>query len=142
MIVTGPINLPLWQRYASQLRFLYTCFGCRWGFSYALKLTPQALSPRRNSAGKQCVSSWSLGGKSLDFWLVDPATNADIRILRKSGGKPFAFLKTEFNEMQPRSDGTAPWLETRTSRSGSCAIYLRQSQFRTRRPEFRAAALS
>ncbi len=31
--------------------------------------------------------------------------------------------------MQPRSDGTAPWPETRTSRSGSCAIYLRQSQF-------------
>jgi len=36
---------------------------------------------------------------------VDPATNADIWILPMSGGKPFAFLKTEFNEMQPAAVG-------------------------------------
>jgi hypothetical protein len=27
MIVTGPINLPLWQHYASQLKLLYTCYA-------------------------------------------------------------------------------------------------------------------
>ena len=43
-IVTGPITLPLWQHYASQVRLLYTCYACslEWRSCWKPGLGPQA----------------------------------------------------------------------------------------------------
>jgi Tol biopolymer transport system component len=72
------------------------------------------------------ASSWSPDGRFLAYSAVDPKTRLDIWILPLSGGKPFPFLQTQYNEDLPAFSPGGDWIAYTSEESGSPEIYVRK----------------
>jgi Tol biopolymer transport system component len=83
------------------------------------------------SIHEKAPTSWSTDGRFLVYNEYDPKTGMDIWVLPLEGDrKPFAFLKTEFNEgmgtLSPVLDSQARlWMAYDSNETGRAEIYLR-----------------
>jgi Tol biopolymer transport system component len=78
------------------------------------------------SAAWKSASSWSSDGRFLAYWASDPKMKSDIWILPVSGGKPFPFLQTEYNELHPEFSPDGHWIAYTSDESGRQEIYVRK----------------
>jgi Tol biopolymer transport system component len=79
-----------------------------------------------NPAGSKWLYSWSPDKKFLACWINDPKTKADIWMLPLSGGEPFPFLRTEFDELQPEFSPDGHWIAYSSNEPGRSEIYVRR----------------
>jgi serine/threonine protein kinase len=73
------------------------------------------------------VSSWSSDGRFLAYWVAESKGQNDIWILPiHDGGPAFAFLRTEYNELQPVFSPDGHWIAYTSDESGRQEVYLRK----------------
>ena len=74
----------------------------------------------------QAVCDWSKDGKLL-YQEWTPETGADLLLLSMTGEreKPVSFLRTRFNEMNPRLSPDGKWIAYSSDESGKSEIYIR-----------------
>jgi Tol biopolymer transport system component len=73
------------------------------------------------------ASSWSSDGRFLAYWVGESKTQSDIWILPIHDGRPsFAFLRTEYNELQPVFSPDGKWIAYTSDESGRQEVYLRK----------------
>ena len=72
------------------------------------------------------ASSWSPDGRFLAYSALHPKTRFDIWILPMSGGKPFPFLQTEYDEIHPEFSPDGHWIAYTSNESGRQEIYVRE----------------
>jgi eukaryotic-like serine/threonine-protein kinase len=71
-------------------------------------------------------TSWSRDGRFLLYTAGDPKTKDDIWVLPlRDGGKPFPFLRTEFDENHGQFSPDAHWVAYQSDESGRKEIYVR-----------------
>jgi Tol biopolymer transport system component len=86
-----------------------------------------AAKPLLRSAAVTNVSSWSPDGRFLAYTVEDPKTQNDIWILPIHGdGQPFAFLRTEYNELQAGFSPDGHWIAYTSDESGRQEVYFRK----------------
>jgi Tol biopolymer transport system component len=78
------------------------------------------------SEAAKWASSWSPDGRFLAYSAADPKTKLDIWILPLSGGKPFPFLQTQYNENLAAFSPNGDWIAYTSEESGSPEIYVRK----------------
>ncbi len=72
------------------------------------------------------ATSWSHDGRFLLYTVLDPKTKDGIWVLPlREGGKPFPFLRTEFNEDHGRFSPDGHWVAYQSDESGRNEIYVR-----------------
>ena len=69
-------------------------------------------------------ASWSPDGQLLAFHDANPTTGNDIWMLRISDRKPQPFLRTTFNEADPRFSPDGHWIAYMSDESGRYEIYV------------------
>jgi eukaryotic-like serine/threonine-protein kinase len=78
-------------------------------------------SPQQKSA-----TDWSMDGRFILYFSLDPQTNGDLWVLPMDGDrKPSAFLKTSFNELFGQCSPDGRWVAYRSNESGRNEIYIR-----------------
>jgi dipeptidyl aminopeptidase/acylaminoacyl peptidase len=81
-------------------------------------------SPRRKLPG-----DWSSDGEIFFYQEDDPQTKSDLWIVRPAGdGKPSAFLRTPFNEGNPRPSPDGRWVAYQSDEGGAVDVYVRPFQ--------------
>jgi len=75
-------------------------------------------------------TSWSRDGRFLLYNSTDPKTEDDIWVLPLDGsqgapGKPFPFLRTEFNEADGAFSPDGRWIAYASTESGTIEVYVR-----------------
>ncbi len=68
--------------------------------------------------------SWSPDGQTLAFHDADPTTRNDIWMLRLSDRKAQPFLRTPFNESDPRFSPDGRWIAYMSDESGRYEVYV------------------
>jgi len=81
-----------------------------------------------SSPAAKFVSSWSPDGRLLAYSANDAKTHSDIWILPLSGGAPFPFLRTEYDEVQPEFSPNGEWIAYSSNESGRFEVYVRSFQ--------------
>jgi serine/threonine protein kinase len=78
------------------------------------------------SAQTKGALDWSRDGRFLLYFSIDPQTDADLWVLPLEGDrKPWAFLKTQFNEFAGRFSPDGRWIAYMSNESGRMEIYIR-----------------
>ena len=78
------------------------------------------------SPESKLATSWSHDGRFLLYTAADPKTKEDIWVLPlQGGGKPFPFLRTEFNEREGQLSSDGHWVAYQSDESGRFEIYVR-----------------
>jgi hypothetical protein len=73
--VTGPIMLPLWQYYESQVRFLYTCYAH--GLGWCSWLETRFRPPPQAKMASLHIQTFASGDQEVEVWcwrLTDSVT--------------------------------------------------------------------
>ena len=71
-------------------------------------------------------TDWSLDGRFLIYYEIDPKTKRDIWVLPLSGDrKPFPFLQTESSEAAGQLSPDGRWMAYTSDQSGAFEIYVR-----------------
>jgi dipeptidyl aminopeptidase/acylaminoacyl peptidase len=78
-----------------------------------------------SSEGK-VLSDWSPDSRFLLYYVPDPKTGTDLWVLPLEGQRvPFAFLKSEANELHGQFSPDGHWVAYQSSESGRYEIYVR-----------------
>jgi Tol biopolymer transport system component len=77
------------------------------------------------SAAAKYPWSWSRDGRFLAYYAADPNTKQDIWIFPMSGGEPFPFLQTQYDEFHPEFSPDGQWIAYTSNESGREEIYVR-----------------
>lgn len=86
-----------------------------------------AIEPVLRSAVDKSVYSWSPDGRFLAYWASNAKTQSDLWILPLFGNqKPFAFLQTEHNEIQPEFSPDGKSIAYTSDESGRPELYVRR----------------
>ena len=68
-------------------------------------------------------NSWSPDGRYILYWVAN--NKGDLMVLPLSGGLPFPFLSTPFNEQQGVFSPDGKWVAYQSDGSGSAEVYVR-----------------
>jgi Tol biopolymer transport system component len=78
------------------------------------------------SAETKVLCDWSPDGRFLIYYVPDPRTGTDLWVLPLEGSRaPFAFLKTEANELWGQFAPDGRWIAYQSNETGRFEIYLR-----------------
>lgn len=78
-----------------------------------------------NFGSDNAPNDWSMDGRFIAFWTLDPKTNSDIWILPLEGDrKPIPLLHSEFNEVEARFSPNGKWIASSSDESGRHEIYV------------------
>jgi dipeptidyl aminopeptidase/acylaminoacyl peptidase len=77
------------------------------------------------SSQEKIASDWSADGRFILYHVADPQTGWDVWVLPLAERKPWAFLKTNFNERQAQFSPDGRWVSYMSNESGSYEIYVR-----------------
>jgi serine/threonine protein kinase/Tol biopolymer transport system component len=78
------------------------------------------------SSHDKSAPDWSADGRFMLYWSVDPHTGYDLWVLPMDGDrKPWAFLKTTFNERAGAFSPDGRWVAYMSDETGQMEIYVR-----------------
>ncbi len=118
------MRLPLWSPDGSRIAFQSVRAG-----SIALSVKPSAGDGAEDvlfeSPEVKIPSDWSPDGKLLMYYVPNPTSGTDLWVLPRDTRVPFAFLKTEANELWGQFSPDGRWVAYQSNETGRYEIYMR-----------------
>ena len=115
---------PVWSPDGSRVVFTSTrnrAYNLYWKLSSGAGADELLLE----SDQRKAPLDWSSDGRFLLFYSLDPQTGFDLWVLPLSGDKkPFAFLKTPFDERNGQFSPDSKWIAYQSNESGRSEIYV------------------
>jgi eukaryotic-like serine/threonine-protein kinase len=118
------MRLPLWSPDGSRITFQSVRPGSI-GLSVQSSAGDEAEDVLFESPEVKVPSDWSPDGTLLMYYVPNPTSGTDLWVLPRDTRVPFAFLKTEANELWGQFSPDGRWVAYQSNDTGRYEIYLR-----------------